>query len=78
MLNGLLPNLQTFVLAREPKTLEEVEKHAIMAEVVPPKPVATTYLQAAVADIQQKMDKLLVASTTAKSGSRNTPISHES
>ena len=60
---------------REPKTLAEVEKHAIMAEVVSPKPVATTSSQAAVDDIQQKMDKLFVAS---KSGSRITPISHES
>ena len=40
-----MPSLQTFVLAKEPKTLAEVEKHALMAEVVAPKAEATTSLQ---------------------------------
>ena len=64
VLNGLRQSLQTFVLAKDPKTLPEIEKHAIMAELVTPKPVATTSLQEAVDDIKLKMDKLLVASSS--------------
>ena len=71
VLNGLLPTLQTFVLPKEPKTLADIEKHAVMAELVAPKPVATTSLQATVDDIQQKMDKLLVASSSPKSAPRS-------
>ena len=71
MLNGLRQSLQTFVLAKNPKTLPEIEKHAIMAELVTPKPVATTSLQEAVDDIKLKLDRLLVASSSPNSEPRS-------
>ena len=71
MLNGLQPTLQIFVLPKEPKTLADIEKHTVMVELLAPKPVATTSLQATVDDIQQKMDKLMVASSSPKSAPRS-------
>jgi len=38
LLNGLLPHLRTYVLTKDPKTPADIEKQAITAELVQPKP----------------------------------------
>ena len=54
VMNGLMQSLQTLFSPRIRKTLPEIERHAIMAELVTPKPGATTSLQEAVDDIKLK------------------------
>ena len=71
LLNGLRPSIQSFVLTKDPQTVQDIEKQAVMAEIVAPKPVATAPLYAAMDKIKAQMEELLVASTPIPSHGRS-------
>ena len=71
LLNGLHPSIQSFVLTKDPQTVQDIEQQAVMAEIVAPKPVATAPLYAAMDKIKAQMEELLVASTPIHSHGRS-------
>lgn len=56
LLNGLLPSLRTFVLSKTPKTLEDVEKEAVTAELISPKDDRTVI--AAVDELRNQVEQM--------------------
>lgn len=72
LLNGLLPHLRTYVLTKDAKTIADVEKHAITAELVQPRQEDQSIV-AAMDALREEVSKLQRSSSPSRPRRSITP-----
>ena len=69
LLNGLLPAIRSYVLAKDAKTTQEIEQHAITAELIQPKTEDTSSLVAAMDALKSEIQQLQMRDSRPRSTS---------